>query len=129
MSTPSENPSPNPISPFGGVPASSAPASSVPVAPKPAFKVTRSPFAPKISGTATAPAGPAAPNAPLSIGASGTLADAAPRPMARKTVTARRGSSGSSGAPVGAPLLVLDLICAAVAVAAAVMLAHGLGYF
>lgn len=120
MSTPSDNPTPSPMSPLTGAPASNAPG---PGAPKPAFKVTRSPFAPKITGTATAPAG-AIPtgsvSGAMSIGGASALGEGLPTPgMMRKTVSAR--SSGNT--EVGAPLVLLDFIAAAVAIAGAVMLA------
>jgi hypothetical protein len=107
------------MSPLSGAPAAGA--------PKPAFKVTRSPFAPKISGTAAAPATTAAAGSgpgPMSIGTSSALGDSLPIPgMTRKTVSARNAPTNE----VGAPLVVLDFITAAVAIAGAVMLA--LDYF
>jgi len=114
MSTPSDNPTSIPV------------ATPAPSAPKPAYKVTRSPFAPKITGIPAA-ASTAAPTStgpnPMSIGTSSALS-AAPMPgLTRKTVSARSAPTNEASAP----LVVLDLIAAAVAVAAAVML--GLEYY
>ncbi|HTB63003.1 MAG TPA: hypothetical protein VK737_05385 [Opitutales bacterium] len=116
MSTPSENPSPTPMSPLSGAPAASA--------PKPAFKVTRSPFAPKITGAVPA-AGAAAGTSggPMAIGASSALGDAPVPGLTRKVVSAQAQRSDE----VGPALLVVDFLAGGVAVAAAVMIA--LQYF
>jgi uncharacterized membrane protein len=97
----------------------------VPTAPKPAYKVTRSPFAPKIIGTPAAAGAPASTGSnPMSIGASSALGDGLPMPgLTRKTVSARA-ARNNDASPA---LVVLDLIAAAVAIAAAVMI--GLAYF
>ncbi len=121
MSTSSDQPLPTaPKSPLSGASIPSAPAPAptpFPAAPapgsglsKPSFKVTRSPFAPRIST-----GGP---------GSAATMAAApAVRSPARKTVSA----SGEFTKPESSGLVVLDLIAAGVAIAAAVMMA--LAYF
>lgn len=121
MSTPSDQPLPSaPKSPLSGasIPPAPAPAPGFGSAAdgagltKPAFKVTRSPFAPKISGSgalgsASASAAPATPA----------------RPPARKHVSAT-GNFTSEEKPA---MVLLDFVAAAVAIAAAVMMA--LAYF
>jgi hypothetical protein len=89
---------------------------------KPAFKVTRSPFAPKSGATPVA-----APTGPMSIGAADTLAAAAAkapgvanRPMAPMTFKPK-------GEQTSTPMFVIDLLAAGVSVACAVLLA--LKYF
>src|SRR5580698_1908969 len=108
MSTPSDMPAPK--SPLG---APSPLGTTHPgEAPKPAFKVTRSPFAPKIAGQAAT----GLQTGPMSI--SGSEAPAPPRPS-----QVRRSSSRSGGGDDASPaLLAVDFICAAVAIAAAVMI-------
>jgi hypothetical protein len=103
-------------------PLTGAPVAAAPSAPKPAFKVTRSPFAPKIIGTATTPGGTiptGSVSGAMSIGASSALGDAPVPGLMRKTVSAR----ASQDHEVGAPMVVVDFIAAAVAIAGAVMLA------
>ncbi len=107
------------MSPLTGAP---TPAASAPSAPKPAFKVTRSPFAPKIIGTASTPAGTiptGSVSGAMSIGAASALGDAPAPGMMRKTVSARAAQDNE----IGAPLVLLDFIAAAVAIAGAVTLA------
>ncbi len=121
MSTSPDQPPPSaPKSPLSG--ASTPPAPAPAPAPsgsgltKSAFKVTRSPFAPRISG-----AGGAAPAAsPLG---SGGASQPPGRVASRKIVTA----TGDFTKQESPGLVVLDFICAAVAIGAAVMMA--LDYF
>ena len=124
MSTPSDSPSPSPMSPLSGAPTPSTPATG---APKPAFKVTRSPFAPKITGTVAAPATTAPTGSisgPMSIGTTSALGSGLPTPgMTRKTVSARAARNEDTSPA----LVVLDLIAAGVAIAAAVLI--GLAYY
>ena len=104
MSTPSDLPSSAPKSPLGAPsPLGSAP--TFDAAPKPSFKVTRSPFAPKISGQA----------APSALPLEGPTP---PKPSLTRRASSKRGG-GDDASPV---MLVLDFICAAVAIAAAVMI-------
>jgi hypothetical protein len=81
---------------------------------KPAFKVTRSPFAPRIAGQGG-----------LAASAASTAAApaAAARPPARKRVSA----TGDFTAEEKPAMVALDFVAAAVAIAAAVMMA--LAYF
>jgi hypothetical protein len=96
-----------------------------PAAAKPAFKVTRSPFAPKLGGIG-GPAGPA----PISIGSGSALAA-----VSASTPTAGRPPKAAAPArPVvtdsGKPSVVgfvVDVVAAAVAVSFAIMFA--LNYF
>jgi hypothetical protein len=127
MSTPSDQSIPSaPKSPLSGAPIAPAPApapapSVAPAAPglsKPAFKVTRSPFAPKISGGTSGPL-----TGPMSIGLSTANAAPAAKLPTRKFASA----SGKITKEEGPALVVLDLIAAGVSVAAAVMMA--LAYF
>ncbi len=123
MSTPSDQPLPSaPKSPLSGasIPPAPAPAagaaSSASVGAgltKPTFKVTRSPFSPKITGAGGAGAGAA------DVSATNTAA----RPPARKKVAA----TGDFTAEEKPALVVLDFLAAGVAIAAAVMMA--LAYF
>jgi hypothetical protein len=86
---------------------------SMEAAPKPAFKVTRSPFAPKITGQGST----GLQTSPMSLGSA--MGPTPPRPThVRK---ASLGRSGGSGETTPA-LLAVDFICAAVAIAAAVMM-------
>jgi hypothetical protein len=85
-------------------------AHSLDAAPKPAFKVTRSPFAPKITGQG---------------GASAMSFSSAAGPTPPKPVLGRKASGGGSAAGGGdasPALLAVDFICAAVAIGAAVMI-------
>lgn len=123
MSTsPDETPPSAPKSPLSGAPIPPAPAPApAPAASssgltKSAFKVTRSPFAPRISGT------PGASGA-SPLGAAGGSSAAPGRVPARKVVTA----TGDFTKQESAGLVALDFIAAAVAIAAAVMMA--LDYF
>jgi hypothetical protein len=119
MNTP-DSPTPPPSD--SGVPASTPPPAAA-SAPKPAFKVTRSPFAPKLGGAS----GPA----PISISAtaglssvptsSGPTAARAPRAAPQQ---ARAVASSSKPSMAG---LVVDIIAAGIAIAFAVLIA--LNYF
>jgi len=109
MSTPSDSSAPK--SPLGAPSPLGTP--HLGDAPKPAFKVTRSPFAPKITGQAvtglhTGPISITSPDAPTP-----------PKPTAARRSSARRSGGGDEVSPA---LLLLDFICAAVAIAAAVMI-------
>ncbi|HVY69987.1 MAG TPA: hypothetical protein VHH73_08660 [Verrucomicrobiae bacterium] len=132
MSTPSDQPPPSaPKSPLSGanLPSAPTPAPAPSVSPagsglsKPAFKVTRSPFSPKITGAAAGSSG-----GPMAIGTASALGASSPsaataRPPVRKRVSA----TGDFTAQESSGLVLLDFIAAAIAVAAAVMMA--LAYF
>jgi hypothetical protein len=121
MSTTSDSPTPE---------AASTPSKS-PLAAgditKPAFKVTRSPFAPKIGGVSTGPL-----TGPMSIGASSALGPAsATRPAAgasagapRPAGTTARAVAARRAAPADTNVawFILELIAAGVSVAAAVLM-------
>jgi hypothetical protein len=113
MNTP-DSPTPPPSD--SGVPASTPP----PSAPKPAFKVTRSPFAPKLGGAS----GPA----PISISATAGLSSVSSGPTAARAPRAApqqaRASASSKPSMAG---LVIDIIAAGIAIAFAVLIA--LNYF
>ncbi len=126
MSTSPDQPLPSaPKSPLSGasIPAAPAPAPATSPAesalPKSAYKVTRSPFSPKIAGGTAGPL-----SGPMALGSPGSF-ETAPGggiPVARKTVSA----SGKIVAQESSALVVLDLIAAGVAIAAAVMIAMSL---
>jgi hypothetical protein len=104
MSTPSDTPAPKSPSPLGAHPMEAA--------PKPAFKVTRSPFAPKITGQGVT----GLQTGPISITAA--AGPTPPKPtLARKTTASKSGDDEATPA-----MLALDFICAAVAIGAAVMI-------
>ena len=111
MSTPSDSPTPAPKSPLGA-PSPLGSLHSHESAPKPTFKVTRSPFAPKITGQATT----GLQTGPISLSSSD--APAPPKPTAARRSAARR-SGGDDATPA---LVAVDFICAAVAIGAAVMI-------
>jgi hypothetical protein len=105
MSTPSDLPPPAPKSPLSSPSPLGSP-QSFDAAPKPSFKVTRSPFAPKISGQSSASA----------------LAEEGPtppKPSLTRKASSNRGGGGDDASPV---LVLVDFVCAAVAIAAAVMI-------
>jgi hypothetical protein len=100
-----------------------------PAAPKPAFKVTRSPFAPKLQGGTGGPAAPA----PISIAGTAGLSSV-PTPSSGPTPTAARAPRAAPKAAVVATQakpsvfgVAIDIAAAAVAVAFAILFA--LSYF